>query len=434
MHKKNVSSRRVFVLALLAMIGPGVYGQGPRGERRVMMPPEKIGLRFPAGKSVVEVPFEVDRNQMLIHLSVNNSRPLSFVLDTGAQAAVLNNSQLADTLHLNLVGTVQVRGVGSGPMGTAAVAENVTFNIAGIELAGARLAVRPLSPGAPFAEHDGVIGRSVFAHLVVEVDWEKQVLRFYDPARYVYSGTGAILPLTFDEGGRPYTTGRVVLAGDTAIPVKLVVDTGASHALSLDVGSHPDIRLPEGAVAAVLGVGANGEVRGHRGLVKSFQLGGYTLKDIPTSFPDASAGTAGLGGRQGNLGAGVLRRFKIIYDYSRRRMIVEPNKFLNDPFGAAGVLSAIATRPTVSAGALQDYVGRYGNKEISVHEGGLYYQRIGGRGAALRAIEQDKFALNTDAQITFLRDAKGVVTEMLIEWVERDKERLSRESMTTGQP
>jgi hypothetical protein len=76
---------------------------------------------------------------------------------------------------------------------------------------------------------------------------------------------------------------------------------------------------------------------------------------------------------------------------------------------------------------LQDYIGRYGNKEITLQDGGLYYQRIGGRGAALRAVSKDKFALNTDAEISFVRDANGKVTEMLIVWKDRPQERLSRE-------
>jgi CubicO group peptidase (beta-lactamase class C family) len=80
-----------------------------------------------------------------------------------------------------------------------------------------------------------------------------------------------------------------------------------------------------------------------------------------------------------------------------------------------------------SSSALQDYVGKYGNKEISVQGGGLYYQRIEGLGAALRSTGKDRFALNTDAQILFVRDAKNVVTEMIIEWVNRDKEQLKRE-------
>jgi CubicO group peptidase (beta-lactamase class C family) len=88
-------------------------------------------------------------------------------------------------------------------------------------------------------------------------------------------------------------------------------------------------------------------------------------------------------------------------------------------------------RPTVNPAApptdLQSYVGKYGNKEISVQDGGLYYQRIGGRGGPLNAIGRDKFALNTDAQITFVRDSQSTVTEMIIAWVDRAQEQLKRE-------
>ena len=80
-------------------------------------------------------------------------------------------------------------------------------------------------------------------------------------------------------------------------------------------------------------------------------------------------------------------------------MIVEPNKFSRDPFGTAMQTTTAHVVP-VAAATLQDYVGKYGNKEISVQDGGLYYQRIGGRGAALRPTGKDIFALNTDAQNT----------------------------------
>ena len=158
------------------------------------------------------------------------------------------------------------------------------------------------------------------------------------------------------------------------------------------------------------------------------------LENVPTIFPDSSSGITGIGGRQGNLGAGVLRRFKVIYDYSRKQMIIEPNKFFNEPFGAATANKAIANSIQISPAALQDYLGKYGNKEISAQDGALFYQRIGGRGAPLRAIGKDKFALNADAQITFLRDLNGVVFEMLIDWVGRDKERLKREPPSSNQP
>src|SRR4051812_16225392 len=85
-----------------------------------------------------------------------------------------------------------------------------------------------------------------------------------------------------------------------------------------------------------------------------------------------------------------------------------------------------------AAGGLNDYVGRYGKKEIFVRDGALYYQRIGGRGGALRAIGKDKFALAEDATLVFKRDAKGVVVEVAIDWVAFPDELLKREPLTGG--
>ncbi len=429
-------------LALVIAFGIGfvpvtVQAQTPQGERR--MPDMRLPVvSFPAGKSFIEVPFAVESNLMVIPISVNGSRPLRNVLDTGAQGTSLHNSEIIDSLNLKIVGTMPVRGAGGGAGGGAAsevsIAENVSFNIGGIGLSGGRIAVRRLPKDSPFGSFDGVIGRIIFSTLVVEVDWEKRVVKFYEPAKYKYSGKGAVLPLTFDEGGRPYTTANVRLSDDKSVPVKLVIDTGASHALSLEVGTKPEIKFPEGAAKIVLGRGGSGEITGYAGRVKSFELGGQTFDNLPTSFPDESLGVGGSNGRNGNLGSGLLRRFKVIYDYSRKQMIVEPNKFVGEPFGTAMPSNVAANAAQVSPSALQDYVGKYGNKEISVKDGALYYQRISGRSAALRATGKDKFALNTDAQITFARDGKGVVSEMLIEWVERDKEQLKRETPTSNQP
>ncbi|MDT7604059.1 MAG: hypothetical protein QOF61_2056, partial [Acidobacteriota bacterium] len=94
---------------------------------------------------------------------------------------------------------------------------------------------------------------------------------------------------------------------------------------------------------------------------------------------------------------------------------------------AARTVEVSLTTATVAPSALQGYVGKYGeNKTITVQDGGLYYQRIGGRGGKLVALSADTFALNDDAKITFVRDAGGSVTEMIIAWKDRPEERLKR--------
>ncbi|MEP6707324.1 MAG: DUF4440 domain-containing protein [Pyrinomonadaceae bacterium] len=374
-------------------------------------------MNFPAGKSVVEVPFEVEGNWMVIPVSINGSRSLRFILDTGAQGTFLYNAEVAGSLNLKIVGKMPIRGAG-GTAGEASVAENATFNIGGIELSNGRLVIPPPPPSQGMRRMgnlDGGIGRIVFATLVVEVDWEKRVLKFYDPAKYKYGGSGTILPLTFDEGGRPYTVASVAVSDGKLVPVKLVVDTGGSHALSLDVGSKPDIKLPAGATKGVLGRGAGGEIMGYAGQVKKFQLGGQAIENVPTIFPDSNSGITGIGGRQGSLGAGLLRRFKIIYDYSRKQMIVEPNKFFGELFAAAPAITT-TVNTNVSPSSLQDYVGRYDQRTISAEDGALYLQRQGGPKIKLVPAAKDEFTIERipSARIKFVRDETGKVTEIQV--------------------
>lgn len=415
MFFKGISHISAVIMAFsFGLASATVVAQTPQVQDQmpVMQLPK---LNFPAGKSVVEVPFEVEGNWMAIPVSINGSRPLRFVLDTGAQGSFLYNAEVADSLNLKVVGKMPIRG-GGGMAGEASVAENVTFNIGGIELSNGRLAIAPPPQGMRrTGNRDGVFGRIVFSTLVVEVDWEKQVLKFYDPAKYRYSGSGTALPLSFDEGGRPYTMASVAVSDDKMTPVKLVVDTGGSHTLSLDVGSKPEIKLPAGATRSVLGRGAGGEITGATGQVRRFELGGHALENVPSIFPDPNSGISGIGGRQGSLGAGLLRRFKIIYDYSHKQMIVEPNKFFGEPFAAAQTRTA-AANANVAPTSLQDYVGRYGERIISAQDGALYLQRQGGQKIKLVPVTKDEFGIDwiPNARIKFVRDETGKVTEIQV--------------------
>ena len=255
-------------LALIIAFGSGLLSAIALAQtvqpQRQMLNLQLPKLHFPDGKRVVELPFEVEGNWMVIPVSINGSRPLGFVLDTGAQGTVLQNPEIADSLNFKITGKMAVRGAGGAGAGReASIAENVTFNIGGMKLSNGRLIVSPpSSDSGSMTTHEGIIGRIVFATLVVEVDWEKQVIRCYEPSKYKYLGPGTVLPLTLDEGGRPYTAASVAVADEKLIPVKLVVDTGGSHVLSLDAGSKPEIKLPEGAAKVVLGRGASGEITG----------------------------------------------------------------------------------------------------------------------------------------------------------------------------
>ncbi|MDX6499849.1 MAG: hypothetical protein QOG23_3109 [Blastocatellia bacterium] len=49
-----------------------------------------------------------------LHRRSMGSRPLRFVLDSGAGAAAITNPAIVDSLNLNIAGKMQVRGAGGG--------------------------------------------------------------------------------------------------------------------------------------------------------------------------------------------------------------------------------------------------------------------------------------------------------------------------------
>ena len=410
----------VFLLLSANQTAAGQTEQAAQPER-----PDFISskLVFPKDKVFVEIPFEDQGNHIVIDVSINGSGPVKAVVDTGAQGAVLQDSSIAEALKLKPSREIEIRGVGGGGASSKAyVVDNVTFKIGELEVSGDELVVRPpmKGPSAGFG-HAMVIGRSLFESCVVEIDWEQQKLRFYDPKSYRYEGKGTVLPLTFDQGGRPYTSASALISSDKSTALKLVVDTGGVHTLLLETGTDPGIKAPEGAQKILLGRGGSGDIMGYVGKIKSFTLGGYTLNDVVTTFPDDSLGTSkGSFGRQGNVGSGLLRRFKVIFDYAHKRMVLEPNRFLNDPFEVKSRSPANSSQPSterpVGASELRDYVGRYGERTIFLEDGVLFLQRQGGPKLKLVSLSKDEFGLEAipTARIKFLRENMGKVTELQV--------------------
>src|SRR5688572_4174201 len=60
--------------------------------------------RFSSGKSAVAIPFELDDNLIYVPVRVNGSRPLSFILDTGAHSIIHARHARTSGLKLKLIG------------------------------------------------------------------------------------------------------------------------------------------------------------------------------------------------------------------------------------------------------------------------------------------------------------------------------------------
>jgi len=136
------------------------------------------------------------------------------------------------------------------------------------------------------------------------------------------------------EQNKPFVKTSIVTDKNEEVPVKLLVDTGASDALWLSTSSDNRISLPEKSVEMFLGRGLSGDLFGKKGRIGALWVGPLVLYEPIVAFPDSEMvhQLMGRNDRNGTLGAEILRRFYVTMDYPNKRIILRPNSNLKDEF------------------------------------------------------------------------------------------------------
>jgi Aspartyl protease/PDZ domain len=270
----------------------------------------------PSSQSLATIPFELYGNQVFVRVRVNNSEPLWFVVDSGASGWVVDRAH-AVRLGLHFDSIVQGTGAGSGTTDVALI-KDVTFSLTGITIPVPLIGAIDMSNNKSQVGRDieGLVGYDLFQNYVVEIDYESKVIRLFDPKTYRYSGGGEIIPITLEDD-EPHVTAEITVPGAAPKSRKLLIDTGSNDALDDSVIAQSSGPLLE----VVSGVGLGKEFKSIAGKVSRLKLGGVSFENV-----DGGAGGVAL------IGGEILRRFTVIFDYDRRRMVLEPNQHLRDAF------------------------------------------------------------------------------------------------------
>ncbi|HEX3282545.1 MAG TPA: aspartyl protease family protein [Pyrinomonadaceae bacterium] len=292
-----------------------------------------------ADASPVIIPFELVNRHIVIKVKVNNSAPLSFVLDTGDKFAIINLER-ARALGLTLQGTAQMRGAGAGSSSGAFV-KDANFTVAGLSdfSQPVKLAL-PLSKMASRLgqDFDGIIGSDFIVQFVVEVDYQSCTLKLYDKDKFNYAGTGEVVPLKLNGGGHPIINAEVTPFGKAPIEGKFVVDLGSSLPLALYSPFVREQKLPgtESKTIRSLGIGgAGGEAKGQLGRVAEVRIGKFRINQPLTFFSEDEEGAFATSEVLGNIGSQIMNRFTVLLDYNRDRIILEPNARFAAPYDRA---------------------------------------------------------------------------------------------------
>ncbi|MBC6605318.1 aspartyl protease family protein [Hymenobacter sp. BT188] len=286
------------------------------------------------------VPVEMQRNLIIISASLNGQGPFNFLLDTGVSMSILTDPTLRTQLGLRLGQRFRVAGAGEDQALEAFQTDSVHVTLADGKVVAPALTFLILSSdvlnlsgyvGMPI---HGILGYDVFRSFVVRIHPAESRVILINPASFQAPKGRRWTTMGIDlEGSKAYLRTEAVVHDSLKLPLKLVLDTGAGHALSLETASDPRLTLPPRRVRSQLGRGLNGLINGYLGRVTSLQLGKYKVKSLVTSFPDAAdVSHRAEVFRNGNIGLELLKRFDIIIDYTRNRLWLRPNSLYRDPF------------------------------------------------------------------------------------------------------
>ena len=325
-----------FVLLLVFLC---LYGElSPAAQAQTAPKAGPFGFDQPRRQNV-RIPIQLHRNLLVVKAKVNGTGPYNFLLDSGVGISIMTASTLADSLGLKH--GQQFRVVGAGGLDSGLLAyqtDSVSVTMPGVvapHMTWLVLSEDVLNlsgyVGVPI---HGIMGSELFRSFVVTLRPQLDYLLLSDPATYrTPKGKGwASIPLTL-ENNKAYFTAPVQFTDSLTLPLKLVLDTGASHALSLEMDSDPRLVAPARRLPADLGRGLTGTVHGFLGRVAALHLGRYVLRSVLTSYPDAADVHHRIDvPRNGNIGYELLKRFTLVIDYPHQRLLLRPNVSFRDPF------------------------------------------------------------------------------------------------------
>ncbi len=289
-------------------------------------------------KNVI-IPFRLINNLIVIPLHINNSGVLYFILDSGVRTPIITELNSRDSITVRAYQKQKIHGLGKGDPIEVLYSPDNDFSI--LDIVHSNLNAYVLQNNVfklsskMGTNINGLIGYDVFSSFIVEIDYIKERLILHNPEKYRYRKSKRVAQLPFIiQNKKSYIHTKIEQEDGSVLPVKLLIDTGSSLALWLSLSSDKQLILPSNYQDSYLGKGLNGDIYGKLGRIKSLYIGQYQLKNPTAAFPDSSSvmNTVRLDGRNGSVGAEVLRRFRVTIDYHNKIILFIPNHNIRDKF------------------------------------------------------------------------------------------------------
>jgi len=294
---------------------------------------------------------QVVSNLIVMPGYVNDSSRLDVVLDTGASENVLMPDR-ASELKLASASGGQASGVGRGQDETVRLFSGVRLAWGDQErltLDDERIAALSIGYISKQTGHqvDGIFGSSLFQHFDIRVDYEHSEVTFAQGGATATTGTAIPIKLI---SGIPFVEAAFETASGAKVPALFLVDSGTSVELILSrkfLDAHPSVVEGHALVNFPPVTAVGGSIRMQDLRITGIDLGPFRLTAPVAALPRDTLGALANHEIAGFIGAGILSRFTVDWDYQHQTMTLLPNHRYAEPFEAdASGLRLVAEEPT----------------------------------------------------------------------------------------
>lgn len=287
-----------------------------------------------------QIKFKLINNLIVIPLEINGEK-LSFILDSGVNKTILFNVSENDNISLLNTEKVALRGLGNGKSVAALVSKNNIFKIKNIVSKNQIIYVIlkdffDLSSKMGTTIH-GIIGYNLLKDFVVKINYKNKKITFYNPKTFAYKKCRKCETIPFQfYRKKPYVNAEIQLdtIGTKTTNVKMLLDLGGSDALWLFEDSKEEIKTPKLFFNDILGEGLSGTIFGNRSRIPKFKIGNFEIKQPTVSFLDSvsTRNARKFKQRNGSIGGGILKRFKVWIDYRNKKITFKKNSYFKNDF------------------------------------------------------------------------------------------------------
>ena len=292
------------------------------------------GFRFSnIDKKQQSLSFKLINNLIVIPIEINGKK-LSFILDSGVTKTILFNISQNDSIGLKNIEKVVLQGLGKGRPVEALLSKNNKISIKNIENNNEPIYV-VLKDGFDLSGKmgitiNGIIGYNLLKNFIVKINYSRERIEFINPKlnQIKKCNKCEVFPIEFYRK-KPYIDVGVQLdtIGSKMTNVKLLVDSGGSDVAWLFEDSKENIKTPNLFFNDILGEGLSGVIYGNRSRIPKIKLKSFEIEKPTVSFLDSvsTKNARNFKKRNGSLGAGLLRKFIVWFDYPNKRLILRKN-------------------------------------------------------------------------------------------------------------